>query len=170
MPTTPIPPLVLTDIAVFLHRSSSTPSTSRMLARAFIVVNAAIKITDLRIIQGTDREGNGNRLILAFPDKPTVDFCPECDAKNPVQQPFCGYCGTELPGVEIKRDENGREDRRGMYADIAHPVSAEARKMIEEAVFQEYWEEVGRKERIERLNREWEREQREKWRARRAAV
>ena len=48
-------------------------------------------------------------------------------------------------GIKIIEGENGlwvampsRKTPTGEYTDIAHPINAEARKMIEDAIFEEY--------------------------------
>jgi stage V sporulation protein G len=54
---------------------------------------------------------------------------------------FCNQCGARLPAGGLPRADDGR---LRLYADIAHPINAACREMIQRRVVAEYEAEVVR--------------------------
>jgi stage V sporulation protein G len=76
-----------------------------------------------------------------MPSRKLTDRCPSCRTKNQFRARYCGECGTKLADNRAEVDERGRPR---LYVDVAHPINAEAREGIEQAVLAAYREEEER--------------------------
>jgi stage V sporulation protein G len=99
-----------------------------VLAYAKVVLDDCLVIHDMRLIQGAAGP------TLAFPSRRLMDRCPECTRKNVRRARYCNWCGflitPVLPLQTVPRSE--------MFADVAHPLTAECRREITEAVLAAY--------------------------------
>lgn len=100
---------------------------------ATITFDASFVVKDLRIIQGT------RGMIVAMPTKKLTFSCPRCRSKNPLRARYCSDCGTALRGATAKR--NPATGKPLLQVDIAHPITPELRKKIEEVVISSYEQE-----------------------------
>lgn len=85
-------------------------------------------VRDLKIIQGN------NGPFVAMPSRKLTSNCPRCRMKNHLRAHFCNQCGEELKNVPLAYDPTGRAK---LYADIAHPVNARCREMIQKRIIEE---------------------------------
>lgn len=85
-------------------------------------------VRDLKII-----EGNSGPFV-AMPSRKLTDNCQKCRSKNHLRASFCNNCGTKLQHNRIEHDAGGRAK---LYADVAHPVNARCREMIQNRVVEE---------------------------------
>jgi stage V sporulation protein G len=85
-------------------------------------------VRDLKIIQGN------NGPFVAMPSRKLTSNCPKCRTKNHLRAHFCNHCGEELKNVQLTYDPTGRAK---LYADIAHPVNARCREMIQKRIIEE---------------------------------
>ncbi|AQT69646.1 Stage V sporulation protein G [Anaerohalosphaera lusitana] len=90
-------------------------------------------VRDIKVIEGT------NGLFVAMPSRKMSDHCPQCGGKNHLRAKYCNNCGAHLPEERVKQDSKGRLK---LHADIAHPINAECRKRIQDAIVKAYEEEV----------------------------
>lgn len=104
-------------------------SDDRLQAFCSITLDDAFVIRDLKIIEGASGP------FVAMPSRKLMAHCPHCGFKNHLRAAYCNQCGSELPEEPLARDPEGRAK---LYADIAHPVNAECREMIQNKVIQEY--------------------------------
>ena len=88
----------------------------------------AFVVRDLKIIEGN------NGPFVAMPSRKLTSTCPKCHTKNHLRSNYCNNCGKRLPSDQVSHDAGGRAK---LYADIAHPVNAECREMIQERVIRE---------------------------------
>ena len=79
--------------------------------------------------------------FVAMPSRKMSDRCPRCAGKNHLGAKFCNSCGRPLPQNRAKKDPKGRTK---LHADVAHPISTECRRRIQEALAVAYREEVER--------------------------
>ncbi len=91
-------------------------------------------VRDLKIIEGN------NGPFVAMPSRKLTSNCYKCRTKNHLRANYCNNCGARLKSDNIEHDSGGRAK---LYADIAHPVNAACREMIQKRV-------------VEELNREFE--------------
>ena len=104
----------------------------RLLAFCSITLDDSFVIRDLKIIQGDTGP------FVAMPSRKLTDRCPDCSNKNGLRSNFCEQCGTDL-----RRFRSGSpQGRLKLYADIAHPITADCRKFLESTVIAAYEREV----------------------------
>ena len=90
-------------------------------------------VRDIKVIEGS------NGLFVAMPSRKMSDHCPNCGGKNHLRAKYCNSCGTKLDENRVKQDAKGRMK---LHADIAHPINAECRKIIQETVVKAFEEEL----------------------------
>lgn len=108
-------------------------SSERLLAFCSVTIDDAFVIRDLKIIDGATGP------FVAMPSRKLTDKCRKCGFKNHLRARFCNECGLRLNENRAPRDEDGRIK---LHADVAHPINAESRDAIEEAVIEAYNREV----------------------------
>ncbi|MEL7495969.1 MAG: septation protein SpoVG family protein [Planctomycetota bacterium] len=92
-------------------------------------------VRDLKII-----EGNSGPFV-AMPSRKLTANCHKCRTKNHLRANYCNQCGGKVRHDRIEHDAGGRAK---LYADVAHPVNAECREMIQNRVIEELNREVER--------------------------
>lgn len=106
----------------------------RLLAFCSITIDGAFVVRDLKVIGGPSGP------FVAMPSRKLCGHCPGCGFKNPLRASYCNHCGGRMDGA-VPRDDGGRTR---LYADIAHPINAACREIIERRVVQEYEAELER--------------------------
>jgi stage V sporulation protein G len=102
----------------------------KLKAFATFVIDGGFVVRDCRIISA---EGT---LLLSMPSRRVTDHCPTCGTKTPLASKFCGECGARLA-------EGRGANSPGLYADVAHPIDAETRRVVTDAVLGSYRAEFG---------------------------
>lgn len=120
----------ITEVRIKLMDSTE----DRLRGFCSITFDDCFVVRDLKIIEGN------NGPFVAMPSRKLTSNCNKCRSKNHLRANFCNSCGAKLKGDNIEHDSGGRAK---LYADIAHPVNATCREMIQNRV-------------IEELNREYE--------------
>jgi stage V sporulation protein G len=119
----------VTDVKIFLARNSHP----NFLCFCTIVLDDSILISGIRIIQ---REQG---LFVAMPARKRTDKCHHCLGTNNMDAKYCSQCGRRLLPDRVPRFPDGR---RNLYFDVVHPVNAECRSIVEQAVLEAYQKEV----------------------------
>ena len=112
----------VTEVRVQLVQGSQ--GQERLRGFASITLNNAFVVRDIKIIHGDQG------YFLAMPSRKASEHCPSCGAKNAVTCNYCSQCGVKLPPSPV----SGRK----AYVDIAHPVNADCRAAIHEAILTEF--------------------------------
>lgn len=86
-------------------------------------------VRDLKIIAGNSGP------FVAMPSRKLSAHCHKCSSKNHLKARFCNSCGARQKENSIGTDGDGRAK---LYADIAHPVNAACREMIQNCVIEHY--------------------------------
>ncbi len=109
--------------------------------RAFcsVTFDNAFVVRDLKIIDGV------KGIFVAMPSRKLMTHCRQCGCKNPVRSRFCNDCGKRI-GASSTPGAASEESRR-LFADIAHPIHAEARRKLHRAVVEAYERETSASER-----------------------
>lgn len=115
----------ITEVRIKLVENAA----ERLLAFCSITIDAAFVVRDLKII------GSPNGPFVAMPSRKLCAHCLACGYKNPFKASYCNQCGTKLVEGQPPRDGEGRIR---LYADIAHPINAACRDMIQKRVVREY--------------------------------
>ncbi len=110
-------------------------SEDRLRAFCSITIDDCFVIRDLKIIEGN------NGPFVAMPSRKLTANCHKCRSKNHFRAKFCNNCGARQRREEVEIDHDGRAK---LYADIAHPVNAECREMIQDKVIEEFENEIQR--------------------------
>lgn len=105
----------------------------RLAAFCSVTFDNSFVVRDLKIIEGT------NGPFVAMPSRKLTARCPQCGCKNHLRAGYCNQCGLRLNEDRVARDENGRAK---LYADIAHPINARCRELIQDRIVQAYYEEL----------------------------
>lgn len=121
----------ITEVRIKLVENAA----ERLLAFCSITIDAAFVIRDLKIIGGPSGP------FVAMPSRKLCSHCYGCGFKNPLRAAYCNQCGTKLGVAPLPRDDDGR---LRLYADIAHPINASCRELIERRVVTEYEAELVR--------------------------
>ena len=107
----------------------------RLKAFCSMMLDNSFVVRDIKIIEGT------GGLFVAMPSRKMSDHCSHCGGKNPLRSKFCSSCGTKLPEDRVHQDTKGRVK---LHADIAHPINAQCRRQIQDAVVKAFNEELER--------------------------
>ncbi len=107
----------ITDVRIKLAEEAD----DHLKAFCTITIDGAFVVRDLKVI------GDDNGCFVAMPSRKITRRCPNCPGKNEVKARYCSWCGTKLTGAS--KDETHRA-----FSDIAHPINASGRRLIEDAV------------------------------------
>ena len=107
----------------------------KLQAFASITLDGVFVIRDIKVIKGSDG------YFVAMPSRKLTVRCHVCGAKNHLRAIYCNQCGKKLKERRAPIDERGRAK---LHADIAHPINAECRNMIQSAVVEEFMKELER--------------------------
>jgi stage V sporulation protein G len=113
----------------------------RLKAFCSLTFDNSFVLRDVKLIDGNDG------LFLAMPSRKLCDHCPKCREKNHLRARFCNNCGQRLDSeryLRYRTRTDGNSSRIKLHADIAHPISADSRRQIEETVLLAYREELER--------------------------
>jgi stage V sporulation protein G len=119
--------MTITEVRVKLCEQNS----ERLLAFCSVTFDNAFVVRDLKIIEGT------KGVFVAMPSRKLMDRCP-CGCKNHLRARYCNGCGKKLDDTRAMRDLDGRAK---LHADIAHPIHASARELVQAAVVKTYFDE-----------------------------
>jgi stage V sporulation protein G len=123
----------ITEVRVKLVGDNS----ERLKAFCSVTFDGEFVVRDLKVIDGP------NGPFLAMPSRKLTDRCPKCRAKNHLRAKFCSNCGQKLDEQRANLDPAGRAK---LHADVAHPIHAECRKWLQEAVVRAYLDETNKSE------------------------
>ena len=101
----------------------------RLLAFCSVTFDDCFVVRDLKIIDGTTGP------FVAMPSRKLTAHCPDCRSKNHLRSNFCNNCGADL---RREYSNQHRDNNSRLYADIAHPINAECREMIQNSVIEEF--------------------------------
>lgn len=121
----------ITEVRIKLMDSGE----DRLRGFCSVTFDDAFVVRDLKIIEGN------NGPFVAMPSRKLTATCPKCHTKNHLRSNYCNNCGKRQASDQVSHDAGGRAK---LYADIAHPVNAECREMIQDRVIDELENELQR--------------------------
>ena len=121
----------ITEVRIKLMENSE----DRLRGFCSVTFDDCFVIRDLKIIEGK------NGPFVAMPSRKLTINCFKCRTKNHLRARYCNHCGTKQNTDNVVHHSDGRAR---LYADIAHPVNAECREMIQSRVVQEFNTELNR--------------------------
>lgn len=119
----------ITEVRIKLMENSE----DRLRGFCSVTFDDCFVIRDLKIIEGK------NGPFVAMPSRKLTANCFKCRSKNHLRARFCNHCGTRQKVDNVIHDSDGRAR---LYADIAHPVNAACREMIQNRVIEEFKSEI----------------------------
>jgi stage V sporulation protein G len=111
---------------------------SRLKAFCSLTFDNTFVIRDVKLIDGHDG------LFLAMPSRKLCDHCSRCNEKNHLRARYCNHCGMRLDDTRSMRHNGNGQSRVKLHADIAHPINAECRALIEQEVMAAFHDELER--------------------------
>jgi len=124
----------VTEVRVKLNGATQ----DRLRGFCTVTLDAGFVVRDIKIIDGP------NGVFVAMPSRKLMDHCPKCRSKNHLRARFCNQCGGQLNENRHGAAEDGRMK---LHCDVAHPINATCRAMIQESIIKGYHEEVERSKR-----------------------
>jgi len=125
----------ITEVRVFQKEDDD----KKLRAFATITFDDCFVVRDIKIIEGT------KGCFVAMPSRRIKEACPRCRHRNVVRSRYCNQCGTNLEVTGTQRSKSEREDnmtqsrsRQSEHRDIAHPITAEFREAVQNAVLAAY--------------------------------
>ncbi|HAK96221.1 MAG TPA: stage V sporulation protein G [Planctomycetes bacterium] len=106
----------------------------RLCGYCTMTIDNEFVVRDLRIIIGD------KGLFVAMPSRKGQRRCPRCGVKNSYQAKFCSECGNRLR----MRLKPGPAEQSRLHVDIAHPITPECRRKIQDCVISAYEKEKTR--------------------------
>jgi len=108
-------------------------SEDRLRGFCSVTFDKCFVVRDLKIIDGNSGP------FVAMPSRKLTSNCHKCNTKNHMRSNYCNQCGTKLRHA---RPQKGADGRAKLYADIAHPINAACREMIQNRVIEELEKEL----------------------------
>lgn len=101
-------------------------SDERLRAYCAVIFDSCFVVHNVRVIE------KSNGLLVAMPSRKVTVKCPACNFKNAIDSVYCSNCGQKMP-----TDRKSSGDTK-IHFDIAHPINAECRLLIEQRVLAAY--------------------------------
>ncbi len=114
----------ITEVRIKLMESSE----DRLRGFCSVTFDGCFVVRDLKIIDGNSGP------FVAMPSRKLTSNCGKCRTKNHMRANYCNQCGQKL---RHSRPQQGPDGRAKLYADIAHPINAGCREMIQNRVIEE---------------------------------
>ena len=119
----------ITDVRVRLAERGN----ERLCGYCTITIDSEFVVRDLRIIAGE------KGLFVAMPSRKTTHRCQSCGHKNIHHARYCNECGHQLKSRPAPPGDQAR-----LHVDIAHPITPECRRRIQDTVLSAFEEEKQR--------------------------
>lgn len=114
----------ITEVRIKLMEASE----DRLRGFCSVTFDGCFVVRDLKIIDGNSGP------FVAMPSRKLTSNCSQCRSKNHMRANYCNHCGQRL---RHSKPQQGADGRAKLYADIAHPINAKCREMIQSRVIQE---------------------------------
>ena len=101
-------------------------SDERLRAYCAVIFDGCFVVHNVRVIEKADG------LLVAMPSRKVTVKCSGCGFKNSIDSNFCSNCGHNMSAA---RKDHGETK---IHFDIAHPINAECRQLIEQSVLAAY--------------------------------
>jgi len=123
----------ITEVRIFIRESDD----KKLRAFATLTFDNCFVVRNVKVIEGN------KGLFVAMPSRKMKESCPKCGFKNAMRSKYCNQCGSSLPQPSRPADTEDAAARQAEHRDIAHPITAECREMIQKKVLDAYESEKG---------------------------
>lgn len=124
----------ITEVKIFQKEDDD-----KLRAFATVTFDHCFVVRDIKIIEGS------RGFFVAMPSRRVKEPCPKCHHRNIVRSRYCNQCGVHLEisdKFKMERNDHPESDemksRQSEHRDIAHPITAEFRELIQRAVLEAY--------------------------------
>jgi len=121
----------ITEVRIKLNGQTK----DRLRGFCTLTFGASFVIRDIKIIDGP------HGIFVAMPSRKVMDHCPKCRGKNHLRARFCNHCGAAL---NENRHAASEEGGGKLFCDVAHPINAACRVMVQDAIIEAFHEEETR--------------------------
>ena len=121
----------ITEVRIKLNGQTQ----DRLRGFCTITFDASFVVRDIKIIDGP------HGVFVAMPSRKLMDHCPKCRSKNHLRARFCNHCGTQ---INENRHAASEEGRVKLHSDVAHPINAVCRAMVQDSILKAFHEEEAR--------------------------
>lgn len=118
----------ITEVRIFVRESEDR----KLRAFATVTFDNCFVVRNIKVIEGN------KGLFVAMPSRKMKESCPKCGFKNAVRSKFCNQCGASIPPSSRPVSAEEGSLRQSEHRDIAHPITAECREMIQKKVLEAY--------------------------------
>lgn len=105
----------------------------KLRAFATITFDGCFVVRDIKIIEGS------KGLFVAMPSRKIKEECSQCHNRVVIGSRFCCQCGAKMRERESNHGHDPN-DKQSEYRDIAHPITADFRDLIQKAILSAYEE------------------------------
>lgn len=102
---------------------------ARLLAYCSLVLDDSFAVNEIRLVRNAE-----GRTFLAMPGRQLRDRCPSCDSRNDLLNRYCCQCGIRLAATRDRVFDWTSKGEPRLHMDQFHPVTREARMLLEQAV------------------------------------
>lgn len=130
----------ITEVRVFQKEAED----KKLRAFATVTFDDCFVVRDIKIIEGS------KGCFVAMPSRRVKEPCPRCHHRNIVRSRYCNQCGASLEHAvrksksELEDEEAQSRLRQSEHRDIAHPITAEFREILQKVVLEAYEKEKGK--------------------------
>ena len=121
----------ITEVRIFRKEDHD----KKLRAFATITIDECFVVRDIKIIEGS------KGLFVAMPSRRIKEPCPKCRNRNVARSLYCNQCGARLkpPAEKTAMSETEATTlRQSEHKDIAHPITGECRRYVQEAILAAY--------------------------------
>src|SRR3989338_6457425 len=134
----------ITEVRIFPKEGAD----KKLRAFATVTFHDCFVVRDIKIIEGN------KGYFVAMPSRRMKEPCPKCHHRNVLRSRYCNQCGTSLPSVPHEPEREGDlELRQAEHKDVAHPITAECREQIQNAVLEAYHREKEKLQDLQQQNK-----------------
>ena len=127
----------ITEVRIFQKEDDD----KKLRAFATITFDDCFVVRDIKIIEGS------KGCFVAMPSRRVKDPCPRCRHRNVTHSRYCNQCGSSLDTAGAQKSKHLETESEGEsqshlrhseHRDVAHPITAEFREIIQRTVLEAY--------------------------------
>ena len=128
----------ITEVRIFQKEDDD----KKLRAFATVTFDNCFVVRDIKIIEGS------KGCFVAMPSRRVKESCQRCRHRNVIHSRYCSQCGAHLEAIGAQKitldkpsgenDDPHPRSRQSEHRDIAHPITADFRETIQNAVLEAY--------------------------------
>ena len=127
--------MTITEVRIFPKEGAD----KKLRAFATVTFDHCFVVRDIKIIEGIQG------YFVAMHSRRLKEPCSKCGHRNIIRSRYCNQCGVYLPQTSPKAEQPlDASQRQTEHKDVAHPITAECREHIQQAILEAYQKEKER--------------------------